>query len=112
MLVTALSFGVFHGANLLVGQGLTATLQQVVFATINGAIFYLIFRKSGLLIVPMILHGLFDFSVFIREANLGSNPEIADAFKAISAISLYLPIILLLVSLKFVNVKEEDPRRS
>lgn len=106
MLVVALSFGIFHGANLLVGQDLPTTMQQVAFATINGAIFYLIFRKSGLLIVPMILHGLFDFSVFIREANLGSDPEIADGFKAISAIALYLPIILLLVSLRYVNVKD------
>lgn len=106
MLVVALSFGVFHGANLLVGQDLPTTMQQVAFATINGAIFYLIFRKSGLLIVPVILHGLFDFSVFIREANLGSNPDVADAFKAMSAISLYLPIILLLVSLRYVNVRD------
>lgn len=107
MLVVALSFGVFHGANFLVGQSLAATLQQIVFATVNGAIFYLIFRKSGLLIVPMILHGLFDFSVFIREANIGSNPDVADVFKLISALSLYLPIILLLASLRFVNVKND-----
>lgn len=105
MLVTALSFGLFHGANLFLGQDLIATIQQVVFATITGAIFYMIFRKSGLLIVPMILHGLWDFSIFTREATIGSSPELAPAFAIIGALALYIPIVLLLVSLRFVNGK-------
>jgi membrane protease YdiL (CAAX protease family) len=105
MLVVALSFGLFHGANFFLGQGIIATEQQVLFATINGAVFYMIFRKSGLLIVPMILHGLWDFSVFSREATLGDNPEVAPAFAIVGAIGLYLPIILLLVSLRFINIK-------
>lgn len=106
MLAVALSFGLFHGANLFLGQDLTATIQQIVFATINGAVFCMIFRKSGLLIVPMILHGLWDFSVFLKEATLGSNPELAPVFTAIGVIGLYVPMILLLVSLRFVNVKK------
>lgn len=107
MLVVALSFGIFHGANFFLGQNIVSTLQQIAFASITGAIFYIIFRKTGLLIVPMILHGLWDFSVFAREASLGSNPELASIFKIIGAIGLYLPIILLLVSLRFVNVKND-----
>lgn len=107
MLVVALSFGVFHGANFFLGQDLTATVQQIAFATVNGAIFYLIFRKSGLLIVPMILHGLWDFSIFIREANIGSDPELSDVIKTLSALGLYLPVILLLFALRHVNVKRD-----
>lgn len=107
MLVVAISFGLFHGVNLFLGQDLVATVQQVVFATINGAIFYVIFRKSGLLIVPMILHGLWDFSVFSREATLGDNPDLAPVFAIIGMVGLYLPILLLLASLRFVNVKSD-----
>jgi membrane protease YdiL (CAAX protease family) len=107
MLVVALSFGIFHGANFFLGQDLPATMQQVAFATIEGAVFYMIFRKTGLLIVAMILHGLWDFSVFTREATLGSNPELAPVFTFIGVIGLYLPIILLLFSLKNVNVKND-----
>jgi membrane protease YdiL (CAAX protease family) len=80
-------------------------MQQIAFATFNGAIFYLIFRKSGLLIVPMILHGLWDFSIFIREANIGSDPELSSAIQAVGAIGLYLPVILFLFALRHVNVK-------
>lgn len=107
MLVVALSFGLFHGVNFFLGQDLSATIQQVAFASVTGAIFYMIFRKTGLLIIPMILHGLWDFSVFVREATLGSNPELAPIFAIIGAISLYVPIVLLLVSLRFVNVKSD-----
>lgn len=106
MLVVALSFGLFHSVNFFLGQDLVATLQQVVFATINGAIFYMIFRKSGLLIVPMVLHGLWDFSVFMRGATLGDNPTLAPVTMVIGVIGLYVPIILLLASLHLVNVKK------
>lgn len=105
MIVVALSFGLFHGANFFLGQNIVSTLQQVVFATITGAVFYMIFRKSGLLIVPMILHGLWDFSVFVRGATLGSNPQLGPVYITIGVIGLYLPIILLLVSLRFINIK-------
>lgn len=105
MLVVALSFGLFHGANLFLGQSLPATIQQIAFAALNGAVFYLIFRKSGLLVVPMVLHGLWDFSVFVRGATLGSDPKLAPVFVIISMVGMYLPIILLLASLRFVNVK-------
>ncbi len=112
MLVVALSFGVFHGANFFLGQEIGPTIQQVAFATLTGAIFYLIFRKSGLLIVPMLLHGLWDFSVFIREANIGSDPKLAAIFTAISVVGLYLPVILLLFSLRLVNVKKSNNKTS
>lgn len=108
MLVVALSFGIFHGANFFLGQDLMPTLQQIAFASINGAIFYMIFRKSGLLVVTMILHGLWDFSVFAREATLGSSPKLAAVFALIGAAVLYIPIVLLLVSLRFVNVKNDN----
>ena len=107
MLVVAFSFGLFHGVNFFLGQNIVSTLQQVVFAAFIGAVFYMIFRKSGLLIVPMILHGLWDFSVFTRGATLGSNPQLAPVFTIIGAMSLYLPIILLLISLRFINVKTD-----
>lgn len=105
MLVVALSFGLFHGVNFFLGQDIIATIQQVLFATLTGAIFYLIFRKSGLLIVPMILHGLWDFTIFTREATLGPAPELAPTVAIIGALGLYVPVILLLASLRYVNIK-------
>lgn len=112
MLVVAFSFALFHGVNFFLGQNIVSTLQQVAFAFFIGAVFYMIFRKSGLLIVPMILHGLWDFSVFTRGATLGPNPQLAPVFMIIGALGLYLPIILLLVSLRFVNVKNYKKTKS
>ena len=56
-------FGCLHGLNIINGQALIPTIQQVILAGLTGGVFYTIYRKTGLLVVPMILHALMDFSI-------------------------------------------------
>jgi uncharacterized protein len=44
---------------------------QVILTFILGSGFYIIRRISGTLIIPMILHGLWDSSIFITQASGG-----------------------------------------
>ncbi len=62
-LTTAL-FALMHLINAATGQDLASTLQQVGFAFLGGTIFYMLRRTTGTLIWSMVLHGLWDFSVF------------------------------------------------
>ena len=57
-------FALFHGLNILTGQAVGATIQQMLFAFLMGSGLYLIRRISGLLVVGMVIHGLWDFSSF------------------------------------------------
>ncbi len=59
-LFTCVLFGLSHGANVLTGQALGPTLGQITFAAILGACFYLLRRTSGLLVIPILVHGLID----------------------------------------------------
>jgi hypothetical protein len=77
-LSTSVLFGLFHGLNILTGQGVGATIQQVVFAFLMGSGLYLVRRVSGLLVVGMVIHGLWDFSSFIgagRGEDTGGIPD-------------------------------------
>ena len=76
--LTSALFGLFHGLNIVLGQSVRLTLQQVVAAFLLGSGLYLIRRISGLLIVGMVIHGLWDFSSFIgagRGADTGGVPK-------------------------------------
>lgn len=58
-------FALVHGLNIITGQAVGTTIQQMVFAFIMGTGLYFIRRATGLLVVGMVIHGLWDFSTFI-----------------------------------------------
>ncbi|NYF16626.1 hypothetical protein HDC37_001451 [Microbacterium sp. AK009] len=63
-LLTSALFGLMHLVNVLSGQAVGPTLQQVALAFGAGTIFYILRRVTGSLIWAMVLHGLWDFSTF------------------------------------------------
>lgn len=63
-LISSVAFGVMHYMNVVLGQGFAPTTQQVALAFLGGTIFYILRRTTGSLIPAMVLHGLWDFSVF------------------------------------------------
>ena len=66
---STLAFGLLHLPNALLGAPLAGSLVQVVLAFISGTVFYLIRRSSGGLVVPMLIHALWDFTAFSRAGS-------------------------------------------
>lgn len=65
VIVSSVTFGAGHIINLFVGQNLTETLMQVVFAVAMGFIFTMVFYKSGSLWPGILAHSFIDVaSVF------------------------------------------------
>jgi uncharacterized protein len=67
-LFSAILFGLLHGVNVILGQGAVATLRQVIFAFVLGSVFYAMRRISGTIVVPMVIHALWDFGSFSHVA--------------------------------------------
>ena len=63
--LSSAAFGLLHGLTIFTGQALGQTVQQILLAFVSGSGFYLIRRMTGLLVVCMVIHGLWDFSSFI-----------------------------------------------
>ncbi len=93
-------FGGLHGLNIINGQALIPTLQQVILAGLTGGVYYTIYRKTGLLVVPMILHALMDFSIL--TIGTVQNPIMT----LVAALSTYLAYILLIPAARNFNVKK------
>jgi len=62
--LSSLTFGLMHLVNLVDGQALGQTLFQVLSAFLFGTALYILRRVTGTLVWAMVLHALWDFSVF------------------------------------------------
>ncbi|KRF37648.1 CPBP family intramembrane glutamic endopeptidase [Nocardioides sp. Soil805] len=61
---SCLLFGLIHALNVLFGQSLGSTVQQIGFAFLAGSVLYITRRVAGTLIVCMLLHAWIDFTTF------------------------------------------------
>lgn len=60
-LVTSALFALLHGMNALFGQSVQLTMTQILMAFAAGTAFYISLMTTGTLLVPMLLHALWDF---------------------------------------------------
>ncbi|MCI2957197.1 CPBP family intramembrane metalloprotease [Agromyces atrinae] len=68
--LTSALFGLMHVGNALIGAPLLSSLSQAVLAFATGTTLYILRRVTGSLVWAMLLHGLWDVSVFA----VGQNP--------------------------------------
>jgi membrane protease YdiL (CAAX protease family) len=68
-LFSTLLFSALHIPNAFFGVPFTSMLFQLVLTFIMGSLLYVTRRLSGNLIVPMVLHGLWDTSLFLNQAS-------------------------------------------
>jgi len=98
-------FAMMHFINIVLGQDAGSTLEQVLFAFCTGTALYILRRTTGSLIPAMILHALWDFTIFV----LGNGTPGAAAG---IAQGLYIPVaVLSLVAVAFV-IRRSDERIS
>ncbi|MET8698027.1 type II CAAX endopeptidase family protein [Kitasatospora sp. NPDC004723] len=86
-------FGVVHVSNAF-GEGAQAILQAVIVST-SGYFFYLCLRVGGVLLLPMLVHGLWDFSLVSNS--VGTDPKASPG--------MILPIVLQIALIVLVIVK-------
>jgi membrane protease YdiL (CAAX protease family) len=92
-----LLFGLMHLPNGFFGAGFVASSVQVVFAILAGSGFYLIRRISGTLLIPMILHGAWDFASLTHIASEGADSPLKHPFQiGTYLLSIVLVIVVLL----------------
>ncbi len=63
---SSVAFGLLHLSNVVLGQDLMPTLQQVALTTVIGSVMYIARRTTGSIIMAMVIHALWDFTVFTQ----------------------------------------------
>ena len=105
-LSTSILFGLLHGVNVILGQGAVPTVRQVIFAFVIGSVFYAIRRITGTLIVPMVIHALWDFGSFSHVAGKVTDVAARDidvtaaGMAMVQNLLLFVAIVLVIVGAK------------
>ena len=89
---SSLVFGLLHGVNFFTSQGKLAFAQALV-AVIAGYFLYLIRRVGGGLLLPVMLHGLWDFGILSDRLAHGA----VYAGTALFALAYVVIVVMLLV---------------
>ena len=56
-------FALMHGVNIVTGSARAEGLPQIMNAFLRGTLFYLTRRATGGLVVPIVFHAIWDFSL-------------------------------------------------
>lgn len=70
MVLSSLVFSLLHSANLLSGQPVLTVLATMGFTFAFGICMYLTLRATGNLIWPMLIHGLYDPTLFLATGGI------------------------------------------
>ena len=90
---STLALAVLHLPNMFFGAAVLPTISQFVFTFIVGSLLYSVRRISGTLLLAMLLHGLWDSSVFLPGAT-GADPLAVQAVIYPIAIICAVAVIL------------------
>lgn len=91
--IASLVFGAVHSLNALITGDLPAALVQSANAVLSGVLFTAVLLRTGSLWPAILLHGLWDFSLFMAMA---SSAALTPPEAAPGGLALLVPMILVL----------------
>ena len=98
-LISTVCFGVMHSLNAINGQDLGTTAVQVLSTFGSGTLLYFARRIGGTLLLPMLMHALFDTTLIVHSgpgvelnAETASPAPAAAAFQVLGAIFLLIAL--------------------
>lgn len=96
-LVSTALFGLMHIPNGFFGIGLAGGVTQAVFTFLLGTGLYILRRVSGSLVLPVIVHAVWDFSTFSHQVASPGVSLLGTLFQFLSyLVALVLIVVLLL----------------
>jgi membrane protease YdiL (CAAX protease family) len=109
--LTSILFGVMHSLNIFNGQDIKTTLTQIFLASLAGAVYYAIFRKTGFLWVTMVLHAMWDFALLTNgSGELNKATGEVSASVGLGALFTYGSYVMLLFCIRYFNVKKQGTK--
>lgn len=70
VLISALVFGLMHIGNIVNGASIQMGIAQGVATTFAGIFFIAVFLRTGNLLIPIFMHGIFDYMCFVTDPTL------------------------------------------
>ena len=113
IIVSGVMFGLMHLGNIFGGQDVIGTLSQVVGASVTGIVFGVIYYRTKNIWSVVILHALWDFSLFLSKIipTIESTEIIPNTSIIASMLTILTPLIELIILIPLKNL-DEKPKKS
>ena len=82
LIITSIVFGALHFVNVTGGGAPSVILMQVIATTFMGIYFAALFMISGSILVPIIVHAVWDYLCFVTDGSLENGVMTQDAVNA------------------------------
>ena len=100
IIVSGVIFGLIHLGNIATGQPVFTTIQQALFAAAAGIMYGLIYYKTKNIWSVIILHGLWDFALFLSQIKLVTQNQST----LINPSLINIAIALLICGIELLNI--------
>lgn len=108
IIVSGIIFGLIHLGNFFGGQNLVTTITQILNASAVGIVLGLIYYKTKNIWSVIIIHGLWDFSLFLGD--LIPVTETSEIFNSFSVVGVVFSVLMILSQLLVIvpHIKDID----
>ena len=112
IIISGVIFGLIHLGNFFNGQDLVSTVTQILSASATGIVFGLIYYKTKNIWSVILLHGLWDFSLFLGD--LAPITEATEVFNSFSVLGIVFSILMIASELVMLipHIKDIDAKPS
>lgn len=109
VIISAMIFGGFHLLNVM-DEPFIAAISQVIMAFVSGLVWAIIYLYTGKLWAMMIIHGIYDYFMFLQPIGISTSNSI---FIIYCVIEVIIPILLTIWMLtgKRYKVLQANARR-
>ena len=108
IIISGVIFGLIHLGNFFAGQDLVSTITQILNASAVGIVLGLIYYKTKNIWSVIVLHGLWDFSLFLGD--LMPVTESTEMFNSFSVVGIVFSVLMILAQLLIIvpHIKDID----
>ena len=78
VLITALVFGLMHIGNIVNGASVQMGIAQGIATTFGGILFIAAYLRTGNILIPIFMHGIYDYMCFVTDPTLKSGIMVND----------------------------------
>ena len=78
VLITALVFGLMHIGNIVNGASAQMGIAQGIATTFGGILFIAAYLRTGNILIPIFMHGIYDYMCFVTDPTLESGIMVND----------------------------------
>lgn len=100
---SAITFGLIHASNIIIGASIPITIMQVVAAGLMGVLFCAVYLRSGNILIPMLMHFITDTICFMDSTQVSERGVMIAKLSFINFVDTAVCIVLAAIGIYLIR---------